>query len=224
MIDDIHKIDEELKEKIKKKYAEITLDVVEFDLGPNKIQIHSKIFKEFLRISEKETKEWFKLLCIMFLKVCHKYKIRCDPLDILILVDDEIKEINRALFVKYQSEKDGHWEGYIFIPAKGLENLNILLAFYFLHELGHCWLSLEEPKDDSHRTQIEISVDIIALCAVARISPPHKRIYREIVKHHSYIGSVGKEYLGKDSYKQIMENPELYLKSIIERLATLRGE
>jgi hypothetical protein len=109
--------------------------------------------------------------------------------------------------------QDGTFWGYIFIPPLDLKLAYGFWAFTFLHELGHCWIEMERPQDEEGLVGFEISSDLIAICALRRLIPPHTKIYRNVLKSRSYVGSVGKKYLDKECYKNILENPEAYLEA-----------
>jgi hypothetical protein len=213
---DIYKVKKDLQERIRNKYGLITKNVTEFDLGQNKIQIQSRIYEEFLSISEEEVKEVFKGLCIEFLKTCYKHQIQCKSLNILTLTDDEL---NRGLHVMVEDEHGGGLWGLIFIPPMDLKLVYGFWSYTFLHELGHCWLSVEYPKPESNNlTDYEIFVDLIAICTLREIIPPHKKLYRDVVKYRSYIGGKeGQQYFGKDIHKSVLQETESYLKTFIEK-------
>jgi hypothetical protein len=213
----IFDVDKNLEEKIRSKYAKIKVDVTDFCLGTCNIQIESRIFKECLKISEEETKKLFRGLCIAFLKTCHDNKIPCRPLNLLVLTDDEI---DRALS-NFWIEDDNSLKGFILIPARFLTLPDILWGYNFLHELGHCWISIESPTDKSYLSDYEMFVDLVAICSLGKIIPSHNRLFKDTVRNLSYLGSVGREYYGKKGYKEVLKNPELFLKRSMEYIKSL---
>jgi hypothetical protein len=136
------------------------------------------------------------------LQTCNEYQVPCKPISILILTDDEI---DRGLHVKVQSENDESIWGYIFIPPIDLKTT--AWGYTFLHELGHCWISIKYQDFIT----CEITTDLVAICALRKVIPSHKKLYREIIKHCSYIGGeIGKKYFGKTP-QNILQDPESYL-------------
>jgi len=68
-------VDEDLKEKLKKKWSNFRIDVEKFDFGPNIVQIETRIAREFLKTDVEELNSDFKALCTFLVEVCYEQKI-----------------------------------------------------------------------------------------------------------------------------------------------------
>ncbi len=211
---EIFKTPAELTEKLSKKWQDCKLEVVDFTVGPNKICIESRIAKDFLKINFDEMIELFKGLCVVFTKFCFDNMIPCDPHDIFVAEESELQGPHCQMYLG----KDGKRFGYIFLTSVDLKS-DGLWIYGFLHELGHIWLSKKlglTPSCDKELIEMELFTDLVAICVFRKIIPPHKRIYREIIKGRTYFGKQeSKEYLGNKMHKQILNNPESFLKKIV---------
>ncbi len=198
------RVERDLAERIRNKYSDFKIDVTEFNFGPNRIQVHSKIYNEYLRIPEEEAKKVFLGLCTAFTSICYKFKIPLISLNILVLTDEDV---NRGLQVTVQ-EENGTLCGYIFIsPDYLMTGPGGFWVYTFLHEVGHCWLSGERPKADSTLLpNYELFVDLVAICALKEIIPLHRRQFRDIVRNSSY---AGKE---SEIKKRVLNDPESVLR------------
>lgn len=207
-------VDKDLAERIRKKYKNFTFNGTQFELGPLKIQIQSRIYKEFLNISENDAENVFKILCVRFLETLDKYQIPGNPVNIVILTDDEI---SRGLQVVAQMEDDKSLWGYIFIPQIDLKLVYGFWNYTFMHELSHCWVNAQF-EDLAIR---EIFSDLVAICALREIIPAHKRLYKDVVNSRSYIGGPeGKKYFGKENHKYVLQNPESFLRDLMRSWKT----
>lgn len=89
--------------------------------------------------------------------MCHDHEIPCKQLNLLILTDDNI---NRALSITAENEDDSRLWGYILLPPLFLKSF-VLWGFAFLHELSHCWTSVEAPdKNDPNLPYHELLMDL----------------------------------------------------------------
>jgi hypothetical protein len=207
--EELFKVENKLQERLRNKYRTFKTKVIKSRVGPNKIQIQLGIAEKYLKISDEELKKKFNELCVAFLETCHKYQIPCKPLYILILTDEEI---NRGLQIKLKNKKDGSLWNIVFIPPVDLNAPYAFWHYTFLHELGHCWISI---KYKDLQTE-EIFTDLVAILALKRIVPPQSRLFKETIKLRSYTGGEqGKEYFGRDMQKKVLKNPESHLKKIL---------
>jgi hypothetical protein len=114
-------------------------------------------------------------------------------------------------------EDDNSLWGYVFIPPMDLRLAYGFWLYTFLHELSHCWLSAEYPKPQSYAlADYEIFVDLVAICILREIIPPHKKLYRDVIKYRSYIGGKeGQQYFGKDGHRYVLQQTESHLKTFM---------
>jgi len=209
----LFEVDKGSQEKLKKKYENFTFEGTEFTLSKTQIrvQIDSKIYKDFLNYSESEAHEYFEKLLIMFIKTCYDCKIQLNPLNLEFIADDEINRSLQSVF----EDKDGVRCGHILFPKQHLTRYVFELNFW--HELGHCWISTVKPNNPIELKSFELNTDIIAICTLNKILPSHKRLYKDLVKLFTYFGGdEGIKYFGKTNHKNIMDNPELYLRNLVE--------
>jgi hypothetical protein len=207
--EDLFRVEDELQKRLRNKYRTIRTDVIESAIGSNKLQIQHRIAEEYIRVSDEELKEKFNELCAVFLDTCSRHQIPCEISDILILTDDEIE---RGLQIKLRSERDGSLLGLVFIPPVDLNAPDAFWNYTFLHELGHCWISM---KYKDIKTE-EIFTDLVAISALKTIIPSHTGLFKETVKLRSYTGGKqGKEYYGRETQKEVLQNPEQYLKKLL---------
>jgi len=207
----LFRVEEELQERLKRKYRKFKTKVIESGVGPHKVQIQQSIAKEYLKISEEELKNRFNELCAVFMETCSRLQIPCRPSDILVLTDDGIE---RGLQIKLRNEKNGTLWSIVFIPPVDLDAPFTFWSYTFFHELGHCWISI---KYWDLRTE-EIFTDLVAVSALRELIRPHVKLFKETVKLRSYIGGKqGKEYFGREQ-KKVMNAPEPYLKRLLKNL------
>lgn len=202
--ENIFEVERDLQEKLSNKYKHFKTNRTEFEFYSKKVQIQTKIYEEYLEISEEEAKKVFKILCTKLIEICQTYNIPYGHSNILILTDDEI---NRGLQVGAQHENGSYWK-YIFIPSIDLKLPFAFWNYTFLHELGHCWIHAQYDILFIR----EVFTDLISICALKEIVPSDKKLYRDIVKTRSYIGGDDfKNYFGDKLQQHILLNPESLL-------------
>jgi hypothetical protein len=207
----LFRVEEELQQRLRRKYRKFKTKVIESGAGPYKVQIQQSIAKEYLKISEEELRDRFNELCAVFMETCSGHQIPFMSSDILVLTDDGIE---RGLQIKLRNEKDGSLRSIVFIPPVDLNAPSAFWNYTFLHELGHCWISI---KYRDLRTE-EIFTDLVAVSALRELIRPHEELFKETVKLRSYIGGKqGKEYFGTEQ-KKAMKAPETYLKRLLKNL------
>ncbi len=208
---ELFKVEDEVTNRLTNKYSAFRTDVIELRMGAHKIQIQLRIVEEFLKISENELKEKINKLCVVFLETCRKYKIPCNPSDILILTDEEV---NRGLQLELKNESDGSLLGLIFIPAGDLYASYAFWNYTFLHELGHCWIGIKHLDLETE----EFLTDLVAIAALKKIVR-HESLYQDTLIIRSYIGGEqGKEYFGSDIQKDVLRHPESYLRKLLHSI------
>jgi len=206
---ELFKVEDAVKKRLANKYSAFSTEVTELRVGLNKVQIQLRIGEDFLKISENELKEKINKLCVVFLETCRKYQILCSPSDILILTDEEV---NRGLQMKLKNENNGSILGLIFIPSTDLYASYAFWYYTFLHELGHCWISIKHMNIETE----EILTDLVAISALKNIVR-HERLYQDTLIIRSYIGGKqGKEYFGSDLQKDVLKHPESYLRKLLQ--------
>jgi hypothetical protein len=207
-------VDEDLKERLKKKYSKFTGDFIDFDIGHVKIRLESKIYLELLKVPEDEAKESFMKLCLALRSLCYENDIQLRTIDLYVLTDDEI---DRGLHCIMRDSEEDSGFGVILISLNQFK-LGVWMIT-FLHELTHCWLPMKQPDSGVALKYQKIATDLIALCAFRRLFEPHKRLYREVIKHGTCFGSEeAKNFLGKDLHREILENPESHLKKAFKEM------
>ena len=193
-------------------------ELVDFDFGPYKIHFQATIAEELLRIDKKETTETFGDLCKAFSEVCAEHNITYDPIDTFILVNDGLKN---GISTKFQDEDNGSRYAEIIIPINDYK-VHEYWKYTFLHELGHSWLSVGFSHDDKECGHEDLFIDLIAICTFRKILPPHKRVYREVRKHRSYfLTQESKRFLGKELYREILQDPEAYLGDLWRKIQSV---
>lgn len=208
-------IDRALNEKLQKKHSDFKVELIGFDFGPNKIQIQATIVKELLEIDEEEATKAFEGLCRSFSEVCFEHHIKFDPVDLFILVDDELR---RGTSTKFQDVDDGSLFAEILIPTKDFK-VHEYWKYTFLHELGHSWFSIEFSPKDMEFGHEDLFIDLVVICTFRKILPPHKRVYQEVRKHRTYfLTQQSKRFIGKELYKQILHDPEAYLRDLQQKI------
>jgi hypothetical protein len=206
---ELFKVEDELQERLRNKYRAFSTNVIESSFGSNKIRIQLRIAEEYLKIPDEELEERFCELCMVLSETCDEYQIPYKPSDILILTDDEI---DRGLQIKLKNEEDGSLWGMVFIPPVDLNAPHAFWNYTFLHELGHSWISVEYKDLETE----EIFTDLVAISALGKIVSISAKLLEETIVLRSYIGGEqGKEYFGRKLQKDVLKNPEAYLKKMI---------
>jgi hypothetical protein len=207
--EDLFKVENETQERLRNKYRAFKTDIIESRFDSCRIQIQLRIAEEYLKISDEELKEQFIELCRILLDTCDKYQIPREPTDLLILTDEEI---DRGLQIKLKDEKDGSLWDMIFIPSLDLNAPDAFWNYTFLHELGHCWISIAFKDLEID----EIFTDLVAVTALKKIVPLQESLYKETVILRSYIGGgQGRGYFGKEVQEKVLKDPEPYLRKMI---------
>lgn len=202
-------------EKLQETHSDFTVELMGFDFGPNYIQIQAAIPNELLEIDEEAATRTFEGLCRSFSEVCFEHHIKFDPVDLFILVDDEL---GRGTSTKFRDTNDGSLFAEILIPTKDFQ-AHEYWKYTFLHELGHSWFSIKFSAKDLKFGYEDFFVDLVAMCTFRKMLPPHKRVYREIRKHRTYfLTQQNKRFLGKELYRQILKDPETYLRDLRQRI------
>lgn len=202
-------------EILQKKYPDLTAELIDFDFGPNKIQIQRTIFKELLQIDKEDMKQAFEELCKSFSDICFEYHITFKPIDLFILVNDEIK---RGTSMKFRDVYSGSLFAEISIPAKDFK-VHEYWKYSFLHELGHSWFSIDFSPEDIEYGHEDLFIDLVVICAFRKILPPYKRVYKEVRKHRTYfLTQQSKRFIGRELYRQILHDPEGYLRDLQQKI------
>lgn len=208
-------IDKNLNETLQKKHPDFTGELIDFDFGPNKIQIQATIVKELLEIDEEKATQAFEGLCQSFSEVCSRYHIKFDPIDLFILVDDELK---RGTSTKFRDVNNGNLFAEISIPTKDFQ-MHEYWKYSFLHELGHSWFSIEFSPEDMEYGHEDLFIDLVVICTFRKILPSYKRVYQEVRKHRTYfLTQQSKRFIGKELYRQILQDPEAYLRDLQQKI------
>jgi hypothetical protein len=202
-------------EKLEKSRSDFTAELIGFDFGRDRIQIQTAIVEELLELNEAAATNIFKGLCQSFSEVCLEHHIKVNPIDLFIFVDDEL---GRGASTRYRDADDGNFFAEILIPSRDFK-VHDYWKYTFLHELGHSWLSLKVSPKDMESGYEDLFIDLVAICTFRKILPPHKRVYREVRKHRTYfLTQQSKRFLGKELYKQILQDPEAYLRDLRQRI------
>jgi hypothetical protein len=130
-------------------------------------------------------------------------------------VDDEL---GRGASTKFRDVDDGSIFAEILIPTKDFK-VHEYWKYTFLHELGHSWFSIKFPPKDMESGYEDLFIDLVAICTFRKTLPPQKRVYREVRKHRTYfLTQQSKRFLGKELYKQILHDPEVYLRDLRQKI------
>ncbi|MFH1292895.1 MAG: hypothetical protein ABIJ44_02050 [Pseudomonadota bacterium] len=208
-----------MHEKVQEKHMDFPFELISFNLGPNKIHIQATIAKELLKMDEQVITRTFEGICHAFNGVCLENHIKCDPIDIFILVGNRLKS---GTSTKFWDVVSGGLFAEILIPANDCR-VHEYWKYTFLHELGHSWFSLEFSPDERECGYEDLFIDLAAMCTFRKILPAHKRIYREVRKHRTYfLTQQSKRFLGKELYKQILQDPEAYLGDLWQKINSTR--
>jgi hypothetical protein len=188
---------------------------IAFNFGPAAIYIQSAIAKDLLQISEEETVKSFQELCRAFSEVCDEHQIELEPKDLLILAD---KEIERGGKTRLRDAEDGSLGAEIIISLTNF-TMHEYWKYTFLHELGHAWFSVELSSEDKELGYEGLFIDLIAICTFRKILPPKKWVYHEVRRHRPFfLTQQTKRFLGKELYRQILQDPEGYLRDLREKI------
>jgi len=198
-----------------KKRLSSDVDYMAFNFGPVTIHIQSTIVKDLLGIKEEETAQAFEELCRAFSDVCHEHRIELDPIDLLILVG---KELKRGTSTTFQDAEDGSIYAEVLIPSSDFK-IHEYWKYALLHELGHTWFSVELSTEDKELGYEDLFIDLVAICTFRKILPPKKWVYHEVRRHRPFfITQQTKRFLGKELYREILQDPEGYLSDLREKI------
>ena len=200
---------------LQKKRLHTDVDDVGLSFGPNTINIQSTIANDLLGIKEEETAKAFEELCRAFSEVCNDHRIKLDPIDLLILVD---KELKRGTSTKFRDAEDGSLFAEVLIPIADFK-IHEYWKYTLLHELGHSWFSMELSTEDKEFGYEDLFIDLVAICTFRKILPPKKWVYHEVRRHRPFfITQQTKRFLGKELYREILQDPEGYLRDLREKI------
>jgi hypothetical protein len=204
-----------MDEIVQTKYANLTSKFTDFDFGYNTIKLETSIFKELLNIDEENAIEVFEELCRAFSEICYEYQIKFAPIDVFIFVD---KGLERGASTKCKDPYDERLFAKVLIPA-GDFTMHNYWKYTFLHELGHSWFSVDLSPEDMELGYEDLFIDLVVLCTFRKILPQDKRVYKEVRKHRRYfLTQQTKRFIGKELYRQILLNPEAYLKDLQQKI------
>jgi len=188
---------------------------ISFNFGSSAIYIQSTIGTDLLKIPSEQTAASFEELCGAFREVCDEHEIELDPIDLLILPN---KEIERGGNTKFRDTEDGSPFAEILIAITDFK-MHEYWKYTFLHELGHAWFSVELSKEDKELGYEDLFIDLIAICTFRKILPPKKWVYHEVRRHRPFfLTQRTKRFLGKELYRQILQEPEGYLRDLREKI------
>ena len=200
---------------LQKKRLHTDVDHVSLDFTPTTINIQSTIAKDFLGINEEETAKAFEELCRAFSEVCNEHRIELDPIDLLILVD---KELKRGTSTKFREAEDGSLFAEVLIPITDFKR-HEYWKYTLLHELGHSWFSMELSTEDKEFGYEDLIIDLVAICTFRKILPQRKWVYHEVRRHRPFfLTQQTKRFLGKELYREILQDPEGYLRDLREKI------
>lgn len=199
----------------KKKQLGSNDDHIAFNLGPSTIYIQSTIARDLLKINEEETAKSFEELCRAFSQVCDEHQIELDLIDLLIVADTEIKSGGST---RLRDADDGSLFAEILISINNFKT-HEYWKYTFLHELGHAWFSVELSTEDKELGYKDLFIDLIAICTFRKILPPKKWVYHEVRRHRPFfLTQQTKRFLGKELYRQMLQDPEGYLRDLQEKI------
>lgn len=200
---------------LQKKRLHTDVDHVSLDFTLTTINIQSTIAKDLLGIKEKETAKAFEELCRAFNEACNEHRIELDPIDLLILVD---KELKRGTSTKFRDAEDGSLFAEVLIPITDFK-IHEYWKYTLLHELGHSWCSMELSTEDKEFGYEDLIIDLVAICTFRKILPQRKWVYHEVRKHRPFfLTQQTKRFLGKELYREILQDPEGYLRDLREKI------
>ena len=211
----------DLEQKLQERWSHIRLgiDLIDFKFGDIRIEIDSKFARE-LGKGEKEIKKVFENLCMAFDDTCYKCKMPRRGLDIIVRIEDEFF-LDRAYCNEIKNQENGSYLGGILIPMNYFER-GVLWWINFLHELSHLWIPGGVFPRDKNYISKELDIDLVAISVLAELIPRHKSIYRETVKT-TLLGKQGRDLLGRDLYREILDNPQVYLKKRFKKGRLLKS-
>lgn len=199
-----------LHDEIKRYYFENTVNTFFFEFINIKIRIESS-FKIKTELNEEGIINMLMDLSGVFLGVCQKHEIPYKLTDIEIVLNNKADQPLAILF----PDKSGSW---IVIPEH-----DFYWQFSFLHELVHCWVSLDIPsrcykyKNTIILNVDEIFADILAICALRTILREENRmdILEEIMKNNTYVKNINIDFI-----QEACREPEKALREMLKILAT----
>ena len=208
-------IERALTKELQQKHADFTFKLLAFDFGPNKIRIQATIAQELLKIGEEQAKKTFEQLCRSFCEVCCEHHIKFDPVDVFVFANDGLR---RGTSTKFRDAHDENLFAEVLIPASDFK-MHEYWKYSFLHELGHSWFSIDFSPEDIEYGHDDLFIDLVVICAFRKILPPDKRVYKEVRKHRPYfLTQQSKRFIGKGLYKQILRDPEGYLRDLQQKI------
>lgn len=200
---------------LQKKHLQTDVDHVSLDFSLTTINIQSTIAKDLLGIKEEETAQAFEELCRAFSEVCKEHRIEIDPIDLLILVD---KELKRGTSAKFRDAEAGRLFAEVLIPITDFK-IHEYWKYTLLHELGHSWFSVELSTEDKEFGYEDLIIDLVAICTFRKILPQRKWVYHEVRKHRPFfLTQQTKRFLGKELYREMLQDPEGYLSDLREKI------
>ena len=185
MTENITIVDPALIRKMLEKYKD-PLDCVYIDVDSCRVGIH----KKNINGTEENIKIYFNNLCVNFLNTCDEKKIPFELFPLIIIVDEETYRPFSVMNIN---------------PFKVFIRLTLpgYTAFMLFHELAHCWLNLKGKHERN-----DYIADLIAMIVLKKIIPSDTEEYKNIIRA-SYIGSdYGKEKIGEEFQKNILNDPE----------------
>lgn len=218
-MEEIFRVDPALQERIINKCKKS--ESIEFGFGPFKMGLQNQIIHDLLKMPEQEVGTMFGKIIRIFDQTCNEYQIPYSPLNIHVVADDEIKDRASSQIVEIGDDST-RW-GFILIPTISWE-LDELWSYYFLHELGHCWISISWQIETDHPdfAYTELFLDLITICCLRKKFPPHTKTLRDVLKDTTHIAGIGgQKILGKKKQKDILENPEQFLKKFTGNIVLL---
>jgi hypothetical protein len=202
----------------RKKRLASDLDYTAFNFGPSTIYIQSTIARDLLG-GREETVTSLEELCRAFGEVCHEHRIELNPVDLLVLAG---KELKRGTSTKYRDEDDSRLFVEVLIPISDFK-IHEYWKYTLLHELAHAWFSVELSTEDMESGYEDLFIDLIAICTFRKILPPKKWVYHEVRRHRPFfLTQQTKRFLGRELYREILQDPEGYLRDLREKIYSSR--
>jgi hypothetical protein len=204
---------------LRKKRLVSDLDHMAFKFGPATLYIQSTISRDLLGIKEEETVTFFEELCRAFSDVCQEHRVELDPIDLLIHPG---KKLKRGTSTKFQDAEDGSIFAEVLIPVSDFR-IHEYWKYTLLHELGHAWFSVEVSTEDKEFGYEDLFIDLIEICTFRKILPPKKWVYHEVRRHRPFfLTQQTKRFLGRELYREILQDPEGYLRDLREKIYSSR--
>ncbi|MEW6664171.1 MAG: hypothetical protein AB1512_02975 [Thermodesulfobacteriota bacterium] len=160
-----------------------------------------------LKMTSVRAEEMFKALYMLVVSTLQEYGMPVVFRNLIVttIVLDDGRFIP-ACDVGFDIDYLGEPGRLVHLPPLAVEN-----EYIILHEFAHCCMETP-PSDYGLILAAEILADLVAICALKKIIPAHKRFYREMVKE-SVVSKYGRELWGEDTdIKYILSNPEGFLK------------